>query len=130
MNKRDTEKFSTQLREMGKRIQGTAESAEDQARTATGGDAAGGLSSAPMHLGDIGSEAYAQELGATLLANEQFLQSEILGALDRIEKGTFGRCENCGRAISRERLEALPYARYCITCSAKLQAAPAVNLNE
>ncbi len=130
MNKRDTEKYSTQLREMGKRIQGTAESAEDQARTATGGDAAGGLSSAPMHLGDIGSEAYAQELGATLLANEQFLQSEILAALDRIEKGTFGRCENCGRAISRERLEALPYARYCITCSAKLQAAPAVNLNE
>jgi RNA polymerase-binding transcription factor DksA len=130
MNKRDREKYSAQLRKMANRIQGTAESAEEQARTATGGDAAGGLSSTPIHLGDIGSEAYAQELGATLLANEQFLLSEILAALDRIEKGTFGRCENCGRAISHERLEALPYARYCITCSAKLQAAPAVNLNE
>ncbi|HZB02277.1 MAG TPA: TraR/DksA C4-type zinc finger protein [Actinomycetota bacterium] len=35
-------------------------------------------------------------------------------ALDRIEDGTYGRCERCGRAISLERLEALPWAVLCI----------------
>jgi RNA polymerase-binding transcription factor DksA len=40
--------------------------------------------------------------------------TEINDALARIEHGTFGRCEECQREISKERLEALPYARYCI----------------
>jgi DnaK suppressor protein len=105
-------------------------SAEDQARTSTGTEAAGDLSNTPIHLADVGSEAYAQELGATLLANEQYLQGEILSALDRIEKGIFGRCENCRRAIPRDRLHALPYVRHCVACAAELQAAPTVNLNE
>jgi RNA polymerase-binding protein DksA len=41
---------------------------------------------------------------------------EVGAALERIDRGTYGRCERCGRAIGRERLEALPSARLCITC--------------
>ena len=41
---------------------------------------------------------------------------EVLGALRRLEDGTYGRCENCGRDIPLERLEALPTARLCVTC--------------
>jgi DnaK suppressor protein len=41
---------------------------------------------------------------------------EVNAALERIDRGTYGRCERCGRAIGRERLEALPSARLCITC--------------
>lgn len=41
---------------------------------------------------------------------------EIDEALDRVEEGTFGRCEDCGQALSRERLEAIPYARRCAAC--------------
>lgn len=130
MNRRDIEKFRKQLSELGKRIRGTAESAEEQARTATGGDAGGDLSNTPLHLADVGSAAYSQELGATLLENEQYLQTEILGALDRIEKGSFGKCENCDKPIGRERLEAIPYARHCVACASKLQSARVVNLNE
>jgi RNA polymerase-binding protein DksA len=37
-------------------------------------------------------------------------------ALARIEAGTYGRCQRCGREISAERLEALPCAAYCIDC--------------
>jgi len=130
MNKRARENFRAQLNELAKRIQGTALSAEEQARTATGGEAVGDLSNAPIHLADIGSEAYDQELGATLLANEQYLQGEVYSALDRIENGTFGRCENCRRAIPRDRLQALPYVRHCVACAAELHTAQAVNLNE
>ena len=38
-------------------------------------------------------------------------------AMKRIEDGTFGTCTNCGRPISEERLEALPWAELCIDCA-------------
>jgi DnaK suppressor protein len=40
-------------------------------------------------------------------------------ALGKIEKGTYGVCERCGEAISPERLEAIPYARLCMSCKQK-----------
>ena len=41
---------------------------------------------------------------------------EVDGALERIEQGTYGRCENCGKDIPVERLEARPVARLCMAC--------------
>ena len=58
---------------------------------------------------------YEEEVNLGLLENEAELDQ-------RIERGTFGRCENCERDISRERVEALPYARYCMRCARQLQA--------
>jgi DnaK suppressor protein len=43
----------------------------------------------------------------------------IEDALERIEAGTFGLCETCGKPIAPERLEALPWALDCIDCHAK-----------
>lgn len=40
-------------------------------------------------------------------------------ALGKFENGTFGTCETCGEAIPAPRLEAMPAARYCITCAPK-----------
>jgi DnaK suppressor protein len=42
--------------------------------------------------------------------------AEIDAAIQRIEKGTYGICESCGKAIPKERLKALPYAALCVTC--------------
>jgi DnaK suppressor protein len=47
--------------------------------------------------------------------------SEIRSALDRISGGTFGVCEDCGGRIPAKRLEALPWARYCVTCQESLE---------
>lgn len=44
---------------------------------------------------------------------------DINAALDKIDKGTFGRCENCGNEIGAERLEALPHTRLCTDCKSK-----------
>lgn len=44
---------------------------------------------------------------------------DIRGALGRIDKGTYGTCEGCGKEIPPERLEAIPTARLCITCKSR-----------
>jgi RNA polymerase-binding protein DksA len=41
-------------------------------------------------------------------------------ALDKIKKGTYGLCDNCGQPINPERLEALPQANLCLNCKALL----------
>jgi RNA polymerase-binding transcription factor DksA len=130
MNKKKVESHRKQLQQLAARLRGDISALEDQARTPTGGQAAGNLSNAPMHLGDIGTEVYLQEMNATLLENEEYLRGEVLAALDRINAGTYGSCENCGRKIIEERLELLPYARYCTPCAEKLQSGKYINLNE
>jgi DnaK suppressor protein len=44
---------------------------------------------------------------------------DVEHALRRMDAGTYGSCENCGREISVERLEAIPFARLCIDCKQK-----------
>ena len=58
-----------------------------------------------------------EDLALHLLEREEPLLGDARAALDRIERGLFGRCERCGKSISRERLRAVPYTRYCFTCA-------------
>ena len=44
---------------------------------------------------------------------------DVEDALAKLDAGDYGRCEDCGDAIAAPRLEAVPAARYCITCAAK-----------
>ncbi|MGL4549572.1 MAG: TraR/DksA family transcriptional regulator, partial [Gemmataceae bacterium] len=118
------------LVDLGRRVRATAQSLEDEVRQPTGGEGSGNLSNAPMHLADMGSEAYTQELTATLLENEEYLRSEVIAALDRHDGGTFGACEECSRPIPEGRLDALPFVRHCVGCSEKLQSGADVNLND
>jgi RNA polymerase-binding protein DksA len=45
---------------------------------------------------------------------------EVDAALDRISKGTYGRCESCGAEIPPERMDARPVARLCLDCQQRL----------
>jgi len=56
-------------------------------------------------------EALTVTLGETL--------DEIEEALRKLDAGTYGRCEACGGPIAPARLEAMPAARYCISCASK-----------
>lgn len=49
--------------------------------------------------------------------------TELDGALQRLDEGTWGRCERCGGAVGRDRLRALPETRLCLPC-ARLPPAP------
>ena len=68
----------------------------------------------PIHMADLGSDNWEQELNLGLLASEQETVREIDGALARIQEGTYGVCVATGRPIGVSRLRAKPWAKYCI----------------
>ena len=68
------------------------------------------------HTGDLGEELFNKEKSIALKDNEYNILKKIDGALDSLEKGTYGVCESCRKIIPRERLEFLPYATYCVNC--------------
>jgi DnaK suppressor protein len=76
-----------------------------------GGDDGGNL-----HLADSATETVDREIELSLEDNADHILAAIDGALARIDAGTYGQCQRCGRQIDAERLEALPYATQCIEC--------------
>jgi len=60
--------------------------------------------------------AVERERDLALSAQARAAIDEIDRAVDKIHEGTYGRCENCGTAIPKERLKALPYAALCVKC--------------
>ena len=121
MTNKKMEKYHKQLLVLAERMRGETAHLEEDTRVATGGDAGGNLSGAPMHLADLGTEMYLQEVNSALLENEGQLRDEVYAALGRIEEGTFGQCENCGQKIKESRLNVIPYARYCTPCAEELE---------
>jgi DnaK suppressor protein len=67
-------------------------------------------------LGDQANAAYTREFFFELGNGDRRMLREIVAALQKIDAGSFGSCERCGEAIADKRLEALPFARYCIDC--------------
>lgn len=67
-------------------------------------------------LVDRANNAYNRELLFSLSGAERETLRLVDGALARLEKGDFGDCRNCGDEIGTARLEAVPWARYCIDC--------------
>ena len=73
---------------------------------------------------DIGDEAaniYNKQVLLSLNENERMRLQEVDEALDRIENGTYGICEECGGPISLKRLEVRSVAKYCVPCLTKLE---------
>lgn len=73
-----------------------------------------------VEVGDDEDEnAFETALFDTNVALEQSLEkilNDISKAIEKIEKGTYGVCEKCGKEISQKRLEAFPAAKLCIKC--------------
>jgi RNA polymerase-binding transcription factor DksA len=67
-------------------------------------------------------EALEQNIGGDGNAAKERALAETNAAIDRIDTGTYGRCERCGDAIGRQRLLALPAVRFCLSCAAVAQA--------
>ncbi len=109
-----TNHLKKMLLEKRKEILVNVNEMEDEALKKSRLDATGDLSSMPIHMADIGTDNYEQEFALGLMDSEIKLLREIDGALERIEQKSYGICEGTGEQISRARLEAKPWAKYCV----------------
>jgi len=112
----DTKKLDTIKQQLEKR--------RDDLRATMAKTAADGREANEDNAQDIADRAtnsYTKEFLFTQSANDRNLLAMVEGALVRINEGTYGECVSCGSEINSKRLEAVPWARYCIGCQEKIE---------
>lgn len=84
------------------------------------------LSNYPLHMADEGTDTMEQEKEYLLASQEGRQLLDIDTSLRMIYKNPeeFGRCESCGREIGAERLELVPWTRFCIDCQQAAESQP------
>lgn len=107
-------KFTAMLLEKRNEILGSVNEMESEALRRNRSD----LSNMPLHMADAGSDNYEIDNTLGLMDSERRLLAEIDDALARIENRTYGVCEGAGERIPKKRLDAIPWARYCVKCAA------------
>lgn len=108
MSKEDLQRFKAQLTEKRDEIVRRAEQTLRQDMTLDSDDL-------PDEM-DLASSEYLQAFTFRLRGREKNLLDKIQKALDRLDNGTFGICEECDEEISMKRLEARPETTLCIRC--------------
>ena len=84
----------------------------------------GGVSN---HLADDATLMFEEEKFLSLRFNTDQMLRQVDRALERVAEGTYGICENCGKPIPPERLDARPYATLCVTCQQQRESRSAAN---
>ena len=74
----------------------------------------GELSSFDEEYADAATETFEREKDLSITNNIRDLTDQIDRAIERIDEGSYGLCERCGRPIEKARIKALPYASLCI----------------
>lgn len=76
------------------------------------------------HPADIASETFEMEMKFNLEESEKRHLKDVNDAIEKIENGTYGMCETCGKSIDIDRLEVIPYTAICAECSDKESRVP------
>lgn len=114
MKKAETKVYRERLLALRARLRGDVTQLADAALRKNG--TADG-STMPIHMADLGSDNFEQEFTLSLMENEEETLEQIESALERIEDGAYGVCDECGGKIPKARLNALPYTPYCVKCA-------------
>jgi RNA polymerase-binding protein DksA len=117
MNKRDSKKFQKLLVEERDRLVRGVRQLEEDTLYQPATDNVSDVSS----YAEVGTDSFEREIALSLTGAESRHLAEVADALQRIEDGTYGKCEGCEKEIPRKRLEAFPSARYCIECQSILE---------
>jgi len=97
---------------------------EEASRTESGHDNGADLSS----FAETGTDNFNLETALNIAGTESKRLRDVMDALLRIEKGTYGICEGSGKPIPLKRLEAFPSARYCVEYQEQLEKESSSNL--
>ena len=84
-------------------------------------ESSGDLSGYSLHMADVGTDNYDQELALDVVGNEHDILYQINNALTKIESQTFGICEMYGSQIPKARLDAIPWTPYCKDAAEELE---------
>jgi DnaK suppressor protein len=117
MNKAKARKRLEEERERLQGIRDDLQREQDESVSDTGGE----LSSFDQHPGDSGTETFEMEKNVSLREQVDDELREIEAAFQRLERGTYGTCQACGKPIGDERLEAMPATRFCVEDQAKAE---------
>lgn len=72
------------------------------------------LSFMDQHPADVATETFEREKDMSIQDSLEHQVDEIDAALERVDEGTYGKCQQCGRDIGDERLVAVPATRFCL----------------
>lgn len=89
---------------------------EDASMGSTITESTGDISAYSFHMADQGTDAMEREKAFLFASREGRFLYHLNMALQRIEDGTYGSCQECDKPITEERLDAVPHARLCIEC--------------
>lgn len=78
------------------------------------------VQSEPDDDAGLATLSFTTDLALSTLERERRELGEIESALARIKANEYGICQNCGNPIAEARLRALPWARWCIKCAARI----------
>ena len=121
MKKSEAKEYKTQLLSLRARLRGDVTQLADAALKKNRAEGNGDLSSMRIHMADLGSDNFEQEFTLSLMENDEMTLDAIEGALERIEDGVYGDCEECGTKIPKTRLQAIPYTALCVKCASKME---------
>ena len=121
MARKESAPFALMLKAKQRLLSGDISHMEDEAlKRGKQENAAQDISS----FADLGTDNFEQEFTIGLIENEEDALREIEQALERIQEGTYGVCETCGKRVTKERLRVIPYTRHCIECQRKEERSP------
>jgi len=128
MNKKELQHFKDLLLKKRQELMDQMELIKEKEMTSTLKEATGDHSSYAFHMADQGTDCMEREKNFFYAQRDGRLLYHVDMALERIEKGNFGRCDSCGEYISFERLEAVPHARLCIQCKSSEEKVNQTNI--
>ena len=120
MKKTEAKEFKNMLLGLRSRLRGDVSALADAALRKTRSEASGDLSSMPIHMADVGTDAFEQEFTLSLMEHDGSALEQIEAALVRIEDGNYGVCLECEAKIPKARLQVLPQTAYCVKCAEKV----------
>jgi DnaK suppressor protein len=115
------ETYKKRLQKLARRHDEELTGLRSEAAHGVGGESGGSLSDVPVHPADLGTAYHDEEVDLLLVENQEYLLAECDAALARIAVGSYGLCERCSNPIPTSRLDAYPYARYCVGCAEEVE---------
>ncbi len=118
MPPRDLDRYKQRLLQLRGRLTGEVERIIEAVQQDV--QAPGTIAHLPVHPADQANDGLDVEVD--ILKNEQDILREVDEALSRINDGNFGACQRCGHAIDGQRLDAIPFTAYCVSCATVMES--------